>query len=198
MRLTRVAEADGGLALDTALPLAEAKAHLSVLHDTDDDLITALVEVARAQLEGVDGTGGTIGSAITRHTLDGALEAFPAGNIVLAQPPVASVTWVKYYDADGVLQTVSPSDYHLVADKMRPTIELADGKSWPATAVRPDAVMVRFVVGPDAVPPGLLHAIKMHVAHLYLNREIALEKSLVQMPMGYQPLVDLHRRHGWI
>lgn len=198
MRLTRIAQADGGLALSTALSLADAKAHLSVMHATDDAYITTLCEVARAQIEGADGSGGTVGCTITRHMFDGVLEAFPAGDIVIRPPPLVSVSSVKYYDYNGALQTASPSLYHVVSDPQRPYMRLVDGASWPATARRPDAVTVRFTAGPSEVPAGIMHALRLHVGHLYLNREIALEKSLVSMPMGYEALVSPYRKHGWI
>ncbi len=198
MIITRVATGDGGVAQAAALSLADAKSHLSVLHSTDDTLITSLCEVARVHMEGVDGTGGIVGCAITQHMLEMKLPGFPAGSIFLPQPPLASVQWVKYFDASDTETTLATSTYHVVQEPMRPELRLAKAKSWPVTYERYDAVKVRFTVGPAAVPAPLLHALKLHVGHLYLNREIALEKGLVQMPMGYESLVGPYRRHGWV
>lgn len=198
MLLTRIAVADGGVALGVALSLPDAKEHLNVYHNEDDPLITAYVDAARAHLEGHDGTGGRLGRAITQHVLELTLPGFSAGAIQLPQPPLISVASVKYYDASNVQQTFGATNYHVVPHAITPRIELAYGKSWPATYPRPDAVVVRFTAGPAAVPGDLLHAIKLHVGHLYINREIAMEKALVTMPMGYDALIQPHRTHGWI
>lgn len=200
MNLTRVAADDGGVALGTALSLADAKHHLNALHDTDDALITALCHVARAHMEGDDGTGGRLGRAVTRHVIDAEIEAFPSGraDLRLPQPPLISVAWVKYYDADDVLQTLATTAYHVVRDAVSPFIRLAAAASWPSTAERPDAVQVRFTCGPETVPVDLAHALKLHVGHLYINREAALEKSLVSLPLGYDALCGPHRTHGWV
>lgn len=200
MNLTRIGTGDGGVALGTPLTLADAKRHLNITHDTDDDLITALCSVARAHLEGADGTGGRLGKAITRHVLQGEMEAFPRRGLIidLPQPPLVSVAWIKYRDADDVEQTFPATSYVVVKDGIAPFVRLKLGSSWPETYERADAVTIRFTVGPESVPDDLLHAIRLHLGHLYVNREIALEKTLVQMPLGYESLIAPHKAHGWI
>lgn len=45
-----------------------------------------------------------------------------------------------------------------------------------------------------AVPPALVHALKMYVAHLYENREASsFAASATEMPMGFFSLIDPHR-----
>ncbi len=200
MRLSRVAEADGGVALAEALTLADAKTHLNVLHTTDDAYIGSLCRVAQARLEGADGTGGILARAVTRHMLLGRMEAFPPGRriIELPQPPLVSVAWIKYRDTADVEQTFPASSYVVIDDAVRPFVRLHSAASWPTTFERADAVTIRFTVGPDAVPDDLLAALKLHVGHLYVNREVALEKSLTAMPMGYESLISPHKAHGWI
>lgn len=199
MMLSRVASGSGGVALGTPLTLADAKAHLNVSLSIDDTLITALCSVARAHLEGADGTGGILGKAISQHVLDGTFDAFPDGDeIELPQPPLVEVTSVKYYDTSNVLQTLSSASYHVITDPLRPRIVLASGASWPDTYDRPDPVTIRFSVGPGEIPADIMHALKLHVDHLYQNRGIALEKSLTAMPMGYAALIAPHKSHGWI
>ncbi len=199
MSLSRVAQGSGGVALGTGLTLADAKAHLDVYHSTDDTLITAYCSVARSHLEGHDGCGGRLGRAITPHVLDWKLPAFPAVRwLDLPRPPVTGITSITYRDLDDVTQTLASSSYHLDADDVRPRVVLAADADWPDTIARPDAVTVRFSCGPDAVPADLLHALKLHVGHLYLNRETTSEKSMVVVPHGYDALIALHKTHGWI
>lgn len=45
----------------------------------------------------------------------------------------------------------------------------------------------------DGVPPALVQAMRMYVAHLYANREAAGETSLSEAPMGFFDLIDPHR-----
>jgi uncharacterized phiE125 gp8 family phage protein len=205
MRLNRVAEADGGLPLSTeAVTLASAKEQLSVFHDTDDTFIEGLCRMARALIEGFEFESGPVPStgvahyAITRHVLDGTIEEFPNGDLVLCPPPLISVSSVKYYDANDSLQVLSSANYRVVQDPFRSFIRLKSGYSWPSTSERPDAVTVRFTVGSTAVPQLLDHAMKLLIAHYYVNREIAMEKSLVVMPMGFRSLVERFQSHGHI
>jgi uncharacterized phiE125 gp8 family phage protein len=196
--LSRVAEADGGVALTQAVSLTEAKRHLNIFHAEDDALITALIVAAQASIEGIDGTGGTLGRAITRHTLDMVCEDFPdASRLALPQPPLVSVASVKYLDTTGTERTFAASGYHVVADKYVPHVRLKDGVSWPSLADAPDAIRVRYVVGPAECPGDIKQAILLHVAHLYANREAAGE-NLTPLPMAYKYLLDPHRTHGWM
>ena len=199
MLISRVAEGDGGLALTPAVSLAEAKRHLAIYHAADDDLVTALVAAAQAHMEGADGTGGVLGRAVSRHTLELRLERFPLSRVMaLPHPPLVSVTGITYLDVAGVLQTFAASEYHVVADSMAGFVRLkATSAGWPATDIAPDAVRVRFVVGPAECPADLKAALLLHVGHLYLNRD-AVGESRQVLPMAYKSLTDPHRTHGWI
>lgn len=197
--LSRVPVEDGGLALSSAMTLVDAKRHLNVYHDDDNAYIETLVDVARAHMEGDDGTGGIVGSAITRHMLEMTLDAFPDdGVIVLPQPPLVSVGWVRYRDESGDLLTLSDTLYRVVPHPLRPRVERVHGTTWPTTATRSDAVVVRYTCGPASVPTTLLHALRLHVGHLYVNREIVSERGMATVPMAYDALVMARRQHGWI
>jgi uncharacterized phiE125 gp8 family phage protein len=195
--LARVAEADGGVALGTALTLADAKAHCSVIHTDDDTLIASLIEAARSHIEGSNGTGGVLGRAITRHVLELSMESFPSSyaELPLPQPPLVSVASVKYYDQNNTLQTFASTNWHAVKNSVRPVIQLASGVSWPATYERPDAVIVRYTAGPETIEEDIKHSLRLLVCHYYLNREVAMEKSLSKMPMGLDGLLSPHKTH---
>lgn len=45
----------------------------------------------------------------------------------------------------------------------------------------------------DGVPPVLVQAMKMYVAHLFENREATGATSLSEAPMGFFDLIDPHR-----
>jgi len=89
--------------------------------------------------------------AVTLDRFDGAIR--------LPHSPLVTVEHVKFYDTDGVLQTLHPEDYQ-VDDVSEPGfIVPAPGRTWPATAARINAVEVQYVCGygPDdtSVPPGI-------------------------------------------
>jgi len=73
------------------------------------------------------------------------LDGFPSWEIELPKPPWDSITWVKYYDTNNVEQTLASSSYLFDAVQGRLTPDL--NESWPATAIRNNAVDIKFVSG---------------------------------------------------
>jgi uncharacterized phiE125 gp8 family phage protein len=176
--------------------LAEAKAHLRVLHDSEDTYIANLVRAARVHIE------VTTGRALVTQTWDFWLAGFPkGGTIELPRPPLQSVTWVKYRDADGVEQTLAADQYDVVAPGLIGTVEEAPDATWPATQRRSQAVNVRFVAGyssePQDMPEDVRAAMLMLVEHLYFNRGASTAESLKATPMGVDALLGPHRTAGW-
>ena len=86
-----------------AVSLDEAKEHLRVDHDAENDLITALIQAATAWL---DGWSGVLCIALEAQTLELTLDAFPSGCIRLPIGPTTAISSVKYLSADGE-QTLS-------------------------------------------------------------------------------------------
>lgn len=100
-----------------------------------------------------------------------ALELLPA--------PLVAVTGIEYVDAQGVARTLAPEAYSVI----RPTGPSAApgavwAERWPASAARPDAVLVSFDAGYGAtaeevfaVVPGLRLALLKGAAEVYARRE---------------------------
>jgi uncharacterized phiE125 gp8 family phage protein len=96
------------------------------------------------------------------------LDAFPDA-IKLPKSPLISVDHVKFYDADGVLQTLDPQDY-LVDDKSEPGwVVPAPGLAWPATATRINAVEVQFVCGYGQSDQSVPASIKQYILGMLEN-----------------------------
>lgn len=79
--------------------------------------------------------------------------------IELLRPPLISLSTVRYYDADNVLQTVDPASYY-VTDDLVPRVRFVDAYDMPCTYGRDDALQIEYVAGyapvpadPDADPP---------------------------------------------
>jgi uncharacterized phiE125 gp8 family phage protein len=156
----------------TPVSLAEAKAHLAVTHASDDTIIQLYLDAAVAR---VDGAEGVLGRCLVTQTWDYRLDAFPA-EIKVPLPTLQTVTSVKYFDPDGVEQTMDSADYIVAGQRIVPG---DDG--WPdIDTERPYAVTVRFVAGYGLaadVPAAIKAAILLYVGDAYANREAAGDQA---------------------
>jgi uncharacterized phiE125 gp8 family phage protein len=149
--------------------LAEAKLHCRVDASDEDALITALITAATEMAE------QATGRAIMPQTWELTLDAFPDA-FELTRIPVASVTSLKYWDTDGVQQTLDAGQYALnnADDFAAATVAPVYGATWPATRGQINAVAVRYVAGyadAAAVPDSIKSWIKLQVGAMFENRE---------------------------
>lgn len=187
------------LVLDTApaavVTKAEAKRHLRIFHDTDDDYIEGLVSAATYHLDGPDGAlGRCLGSQKWIWTIDG----FPSGNCPLSipMPPTVSVDAVAYdntvnveaaYTGFRVLHPGATTGTYLL-----PAI---DGE-YPDTNGEPGCVRVTLTAGYDPLPTTIKHAILLLVSHWFEHREAAVDSGakfgLLELPFGVRTLLSYH------
>jgi uncharacterized phiE125 gp8 family phage protein len=167
-------------------PVTATEAKLQAKIDTtaDDTLVTALITAAREFCEHYTGR------AFAPQTLEMVLDEFPEYGFDLDMPPVATISSVKYTDAEGVEQTVSTSDYTLSLYGEARRIEPAYLVQWPVTQDIPNAVRIRYVTGYTTLPKAAKAAILLLVTHLYENREAVGEATLAEVPMGVRALLD--------
>ena len=128
----------------TPVSVEEIKTELRQSGDAITTQLEEMLQVAIVELQ--DETLRQFCSATLLLTL----EQFPAcGEIELWMRPVASVTHIKYYDADNALQTLATSNYRLVTTPAEgpPVIERTEGGTWPSVYDRADAVQVTIVAG---------------------------------------------------
>jgi uncharacterized phiE125 gp8 family phage protein len=156
--------------LEEPISLADAKLHLRETRDSQNAIITALIAVARRQVESITRR------ALITQTWDLHLDAFPAAGQAIEIPlsPPASVESITYVDADGVTQTWDAADYTVDTVTEPGRIVPAYNESYPSTRDVFNAVTVRFTAGYGAaadVPEGLKQAMRLLIGHLYLNRE---------------------------
>ncbi len=146
--------------------LAETRSHLR-LESGEDEYLTGLITAARRYCEAFQRR------AYVTQTWDLYLNRFPPGCIKVPVPPFQSVTFIKYKDSTGVLQTLESSEYLVDPFSEPGLICLAYGKSWPATYSEINSVQIRFVAGYGTaadVPQEVKHAILLRVADLYEHR----------------------------
>jgi len=180
-----------------ALPIsvAEAKAQMRVEGNDDDTIIERLVNAAVAFVD----VQGVLGRAMITQTWGEWIAPNPS-TVMLSLGPVQSVSAIKYYDVDGVLQTATLADFNVFGTPNRITITPKTGKAWPTTQTRDDAIKIEYVIGygnaASDVPQTVRHALLMLVAHWYENRETTQEKQMQDLPYGFMEMMNIER-NSW-
>jgi len=175
----------------TVISLSEAKAFLRIDSDYDDDntYITSLINVATQVVEEFTRR------RLMTQTYNIFYDEFPP-YIDLQVGDVASVTHIKYYDADNTLQTLAASNYD-VDTKVRPgRIYESETGDYPNTYERPNAVEVEFIVGATAsdVPAPIVQAIYIIVGRYYENRQdVVMGTQVNELPLMVDHLLTPYR-----
>ncbi len=156
----------------TPISLANVKAHLmwddadgSDTYDSDAQL-TQLIDDALAIAE------GETWSRFCTQTWDQYFDAF-ADPLYLSYPPAASITSVKYQDADDDEQTLADTVYELGEENGIGVVRRKYNQDWPVVLGHPDSVVVQFKCGygvAASVPDGITQAMKLIVTHLATHR----------------------------
>lgn len=182
------------------ISLVDAKAHMNITDDTDDDTyITTLITAARKYGESRQCR------TYINTTLVWKLEGFPrqihstAERIrVLYVPraPLSSVSSITYIDNDGNSQTWASSKYTVDTDTEPGRIEPAFGEAWPSTRNIFNAVTVTYIAGYGSsksdVPETTRQAILLMVEHLYGFREPFVPGTPIrEIPLTINALFDL-------
>jgi uncharacterized phiE125 gp8 family phage protein len=118
--------------------------------------------------------------------------------------PFRTLDSVKYYDTQGVLQTLPLSDYYVIDSGL--TAKVAPVSAWPAMACRDDAFQITVTVGHalddgnDSVDDSSIidktvfarakQAVMVLAAHMYNHREDSTPVQLHQTPGAFQALAD--------
>lgn len=145
--------------------LEEARLHLRVSDDSEDEQLDGLIKAAREYVE------TRIDRALMTQTIRLSLDRFPAYEIRLPKPPLQSVTSVQYIDGAGATQTVSASDYRV--DTYTEPGRIEPVTVWPVADARVAAVRVTYVAGFTSaalVPQTIKQAMLLLMTHWYENR----------------------------
>lgn len=149
--------------------LAEVKEHQRITHDDEDALLDSFIRAATRHFE------WRTGRTVIETEYEYALDVFPTCIYLPYAYPLISVTWIKYTDSTGTVNTWSSSDY--VSDEWGRVLP-AYGKTWPSFTARPlSPIRIRYKAGlaitsPQIYPEdGIRGCIAEMVGALYLNRE---------------------------
>lgn len=188
--------------------LAEAKAHLRIDHDDENDLIEGLIAAATMN---IDGENGWLGRALITQTWNLYLDCFPCRphecdfakkyGIRVPLPPLQSIESIVYTDNLGAETTLAADQYQIKKGE-NGVILPAFGTSWPQTRAVSDAVKVNFVAGyeptaasptdyADSVPQPIKQSVLLTVGHWYENRvPVVVGSSVAELPMSAQYLLN--------
>jgi uncharacterized phiE125 gp8 family phage protein len=158
----------------------EAKAHLRVLNGDTDEYIQTLIAAATEYCEGVTGRSLRVSETVVQN-----YDCWPSCRFQLDRQPAIAVTSLKYYDADGTLQTVGSSNYRLHKSRNAAAYVEIDGDySQPTHDTREDAIQLTYTAGYESiddveadddtpmvlgVPAIAKHAIKIKLGLLFGN-----------------------------
>src|SRR5687768_17927196 len=114
--------------------------HLRLPEEEDSEYIEALITRARQFFEEHDDR--RLLTPTWKMTIDHFPYCYPANFSAIELPlrPVQTVSFVKYYDGDGVLQTMDPADYAVDLSSFLARIAPAYNTSWPSARLQPNAV----------------------------------------------------------
>lgn len=160
---------------DLPVTLAEAKTHLRLLSDGLDTEVVALLEAATEYCESVCGRSLRVSQTLTQK-----YDGWPCSPIRFDRQPVTAITSVTYYDTDDASQTVSSSNYRLLASSEAAAVLEFDSEfTRPTLSDRADAVTVTYTAGYaslDVVPARAKAAVNLKLAELFGNLD---ERSLL-------------------
>ena len=172
--------------------MSDAKLHCRALSDVPDEdpILTTYIRGARQLIE------ERTSRALVTQTWKLEQDWFTDEIWLPRAAPLQSVTSVKYYDIDGVQQTLATSVYRVDTTSTPGRIVPKPGQSWPSVqSERGQAVEVIYVCGwsnADSVPEALRIGVLLLVDHLYENRsavQVGVGIGAVEIPMGVQACV---------
>lgn len=168
---------------EPAVSLDRFKAHARISHNLEDDLLRGFMWDATEHFQAR--TFQTLIKTTYIQDQDGWTNP-----ICLRESPLMELESISYYDADNQLQTLDLVTVHVIIEDHSPgQICLADGQTWPETAVRPDAVQIRYTAGvaevPDDLPQDIQTAVCMIAAYRNEERSAVNVGNIVnQMPLA--------------
>ncbi|MEY9674544.1 head-tail connector protein [Bradyrhizobium elkanii] len=177
----------------TAYPITldEAKAHLRVDHNDEDDTIQGMIVAATIAAQ------NECQRRFVTQTVEWVLQHWCGGRIVLPIAPVAKdgIVSITYTDLAGVEQTLPTEQY--VVQTLGYTVRIIPpmGSIWPLVKRdAPEPIVIQFKVGTavDQIEANVKAAIKLTLGHLYENREnvtVDARSVAVQLPQGAQALL---------
>lgn len=155
--------------------LEEAKGSLKILHDDEDDRISALIKTGREYSESF------CGIRIMTTIVELSFDYFPASSFGLSTAPLQKVDSVKYLSTGSPQTQITLTenvDYY--ADVTTQGGRLTAIGGWPSAARQPNSVKIRMTAGyidASLVPEQIKDGIKAYIVYLYDTEESMLNTA---------------------
>lgn len=167
------------------ITLEEAKHHLNVVYDDDNDYISSLIVAARRMTE------GKLNRTITQRVLESAFSSW--GRMPLRKPPFVQIESVSYFDVDGNERTLDPDQITVSTRREPACVELSPLFRPYAPSLYPmdEAVVVRYTAGYPVgqVPQDIIHWMKLQIGSMYEHRESVIAGvSVSPLPEMYEKM----------
>lgn len=149
--------------------LAEAKAHLRVVHTEEDQLIGTLINSARRIVEARSGL------LLIQQVWTAYLDNWPETGIInLPLWPVTTVNDLTVYGEDNVAAAIDPAHYFADSASRPARLVMRGSRAWARPGRIANGIAVTMTVGygaaATAVPAPLREAILVLVAHWFEHR----------------------------
>jgi uncharacterized phiE125 gp8 family phage protein len=165
-----------------SLPVSvdEARAHLMVADDSQDDYIYGLIAAATAMIDGPHG----IGIALLPQTYEYSLNGLWPFTIPIY--PVMSIDKIEWLDRNEVAHS---STAFRVNRRCTHAIVRHDIRG----DILEESVVVTFTAGHETIPADLRQAILMLVGHFFENREATTTEKLEKVPHAVDTILARYR-----
>ena len=167
------------------LDLDLVKQHCRIDDDDNDTLLEYYIKAAALKVEHYTGR------AITARSETMSYDYFGISCLRSKLRPLEDVVSIVYTDTDGEIQTLDPSQYRIVGDRIYPS----QSRTFPRTLMNSE-VIVTANVGEEfeEVPADLIAAQFLMISHLYNNRDaVEVGTTVLTLPMGFEALCGAYR-----
>jgi len=156
------------------LTVQEVKTYTRITQALQDNLIGSWIKTGRELIE------QHLRRVLITQTIDLVFDGYPSTVFEIPNPPLQSVTSIKYYDTSDIEYTFSSSNYFVSTFDVG-RVALNYNVLWPTTLLRPiDSVAVRYVAGygdsASDVPQRIKDALYLYCAYRNDNRTGENEK----------------------
>lgn len=165
-----------------ALTLAEAKEHLRLDHTDEDALVTSLIAVAQAHLDGPD---GVLSVVLTDSRWEETFEVMGCESVSLYQQPVRSIHSIS---VDGA--ALSSENFSLNQKRSGTAVV-------SFSSPQSGKVVVQYNAGAEdaaSVPEPIKQAMRLHIGSLYELRETEVIGTITSKLPHYDILIGPYRR----
>lgn len=169
---------------DEPISLSEAKDHLRVSDDSEDNYILSLIPAARRYVENRSGLVIKRRQFTERH-----LPKY--GAILLTQAPIVSIDSIDYKDTDQADAQYTDARFFFGSSIIFPAL----AGSWPVP-YSGELFSITYTAGLSAADlatddySALVHAMKLLMGHWYGQRESVSERAIKEVPLATDALCD--------